>query len=145
MRKFSSGFTLTELVLTVGIIAVIFSVTSPIYTNIVSRNNLNIFTYSIALKTRRANLLARTMYRDSSWGIKVLSNRIVLFKGSSYDARDTSFDEVMEFSYLSPSGIDEVVFSKYYSYPSATGNIILESINGEQSVISINSEGMIHY
>jgi prepilin-type N-terminal cleavage/methylation domain-containing protein len=145
MRKNKSGFTLTELVLTVGIIAVIFSVTAPIYTNIVSRNNLSIYTYSIALKARRANILSRTMYHDSSWGVKILSDKVVIFKGESYTTRDTVYDEVMEYSYLTPSGIDEIVFSKYYSIPNTTGDITLESINGEQSTISINSEGMIHY
>src|SRR3990167_8395347 len=109
----NAGFTMIELLLSISIIAIIAGMSAPIYQAFQVRNDLDIATVSIVQSLRRAQILSEAVDGDSSWGVKVQSGSIILFKGVNYATRDINFDEKFDVSAsITPSGVSEVAFTK---------------------------------
>ncbi len=142
----NAGFTLLEVLLSVAAIAIIAGISVPIYQSFQVRNDLDIATVTIAQAFRRAQLLSQAVDGDTGWGVFVQSGSITLFKGISYAARDTAFDEIFEVpTNITPTGVSEIVFTKFTGNPQTTGTIILTSSTNETRSIIINAKGMVNY
>ena len=141
-----AGFTLIEMMLSIALIAIIAGISVPIYQSFQVRNDLDIATVTIAHSLRRAQLLAQASDGDTDWGIALQTNAISLFKGTSYSARDASYDETFDLpGSLAPSGMSEVVFEKFTGLPQTTGTITVTSNTNEARSITINQRGMVSY
>jgi prepilin-type N-terminal cleavage/methylation domain-containing protein len=144
MKK--NGFTLLEVLLTVATISILATVSMPVYQSFMVRNDLDIAAAEIAQSLGRAQALSTAMDGDTSWGVRSESGRVVLFRGASYVARDVVFDEVYSVpGSIFPSGVQEVVFTKFTGLPASTGAFILTSNTNETRTITINSKGMVAY
>lgn len=138
-----SGLTTIELILTIGIMSVMFAVATPIFRSFLLKNDLEISFNVFNQDLYRAQSLARNGERDSNWGVRVQTGSIVLFKGNSYSSRDQGFDEV----YTIPSGVQiggmaEYVFQKFTGLPIPTGSSTLQYGGGIRTS-TINSKGMV--
>lgn len=140
------GFTLIEVLLSIAVIGLIAGIGTPVYQAFQVRNDLDIATVSIVQSVRRAQALAIAVDGDTSWGMRVQSGSIIVFKGASYVARDANFDEVFQVpTNISPSGVQEIVFTKFTGLPQVTGTTTLTSNANETRVITINTKGMVSY
>ncbi len=139
------GFTLLELLLSVAIIGIFAGLSLPVYRTLLSKNDLDIATVTTAQTLRRAQIQSLAVDGDTTWGMKVQSGSIVLFKGASYPARDTVYDESFDIpTTISPSGTTEYVFSKLTGLPQSAGSVNLSTENDNRSV-TINEKGTITY
>jgi hypothetical protein len=94
---------------------------------------------------RHAQSNAQIGKGDSSWGVKILSDSVIIFKGSSYVSRDTSADQSLNFSGgVVASGIDEIVFTKVTGSTINTGTVTLTNSYGTKN-IQINEKGTLTY
>lgn len=140
------GFTLIEMVLSIAVIVIIAGISVPIYQSFQIRNDLDIATATIAQSLRRAAVLSQAVDGDTSWGIKIQSGNIEIFKGVSYAARDVAYDEVFSVpTSITPSGLSEIVFTKFSGLPVSTGTVTLTSNTNETRAITINTKGMVNY
>jgi prepilin-type N-terminal cleavage/methylation domain-containing protein len=140
------GFTLIEMLLSVGIIALLAGLSLPVYQSFHTRNELDITTQSLTNALRRAQVYARSGFGDSGWGVSVQSGAVTLFKGSTFVSRDTSYDEITIVSpTTSVSGLSEVLFSKLSGAPSTTGSVTLTNTNNEARTVTLNAKGMVSY
>ncbi|MBI5222369.1 MAG: type II secretion system protein [Candidatus Magasanikbacteria bacterium] len=140
------GFTLLELLLSIAVISVVAGVALPVSRAFQARNDLDIAAASAAQTLRRAQVLAQGMDGDISWGTRVQSGSITLFRGASYATRDASFDEVFDVpTTITLSGLTEVVFSKFTGDPTTTGTFTLTSSDNEVMNLTINTKGTITY
>lgn len=145
-KKSGAGFTLIEVLLSVATVAVLAGISIPIYQTFQVRNDLDIGTTTIAQTLRRAQILSQAVDGDISWGIYIVSGNIILFKGASYAARDTTFDEIFDVpTSITPSGVSEIVFAKFTGLPQTIGTITLISNINETRTITINTKGMVSY
>lgn len=140
---FLSGLTTIELILSVGIIAILFAISTPIFRSFLLKNDLEVSFNAMNQDLYRAQSLARNGERDSDWGVYVQPGGITLFKGSSYGSRDTNFDE----TFSSPAGMT-VIGSNQYVYQKFTGLPITPGVTtiqyaGESRTSTVNSKGMI--
>jgi len=145
-RKHLRGFTLLELLLSVAVIGLLAASSIPVYQSFQIRNDLDITAENTAQSLRRAQLLSQAADGDTSWGVKIQSASLVLFKGASYAVRDTTFDE--EFAIptsITPSGVSEVVFTKFTGLPQVSGTINFNSNINETRTVTLNSKGMVSY
>lgn len=139
------GFTLLEIVLTVSILVLTSSILAPIYLSTKSKDDLSSQVFILSSSLRRAQVLSITGQDDSSWGVKILPDNFVLFKGDTYSNRDVSQDEVIIINKnIVVEGLDEVVFSKVFGETNNVGEIIVKTGN-DQIVLLVNKKGIIDY
>jgi prepilin-type N-terminal cleavage/methylation domain-containing protein len=147
MNKNKQGFTLVEMILALAMLFVLFGIASPFYQKYQSKNDLDLATITVVQNLRRVQTLAQGMDANSSWGLYVGNSQIVVFRGTSYAARNSAFDEIFVLpDVVVPSGLSEIVFTKFTGLPASVGTVTLTntSIN-EVKNITINSKGMVDY
>lgn len=146
MRSSVRAFTLLEVLLSLAAIAAIAGISLPIYQSFQVRNDLDVAATTIAESCRRAAVLAEASDGDTSWGVRIQSGGIALFKGASYAARDATFDEFFAVpTSITPSGLSEIVFAKFTGMPMTTGTTTLTSSINETRTITVNAKGMVSY
>jgi prepilin-type N-terminal cleavage/methylation domain-containing protein len=140
------GFTLLEVLLSLVLITILFSIAAPAYYGFFYRNDLDVAKNEVAQSLGRAAFLSSASDGDMNWGVKILSGNVIIFKGLSYGARDVNYDELYSIAgSIVPSGLNEIVFDKLTGLPQATGTIILTSASGEARTITINTKGSATY
>ena len=141
------GFTLLEVLLTMSIIGILAGASLPIYQRFQVRNDLDVAVMTVAQSLRRAQVSAQAVVGDAPWGVSVQSDSIVLFRGASYAARDSAFDETFGVpSSITASGMTEVAFSKFAGLPQTTGTLTLTAASvGEARTVTVNAKGMVDY
>jgi prepilin-type N-terminal cleavage/methylation domain-containing protein len=142
----NGGFTLLEVLLSIAAMTIIAGISIPVYGAFQTRNDLDITTVEAAQTLRRAQVLSQAVDGDTSWGASVHSGGITLFKGASYATRDANFDEVFDVpASIVPSGVSEVVFTKFSGVPQTTGTITLTSSANETRNVTVNQKGTVSY
>lgn len=145
VRKNQNGFTLIELLLVISMLALFTTFSGMLFSKTTTRNNLAVSGITATNLLRRAQILSRANYRDSAWGVSVVSGSIRLYKGSSFATRDASFDEVAEIaSSVNVSGTTEFNFNKVTGIPVTTGTLTFTAPSlSETRIITVNSKGVI--
>lgn len=139
------GFTLLELILVVALLAITSAIVAPIYFSAKSADDLDNSANALASSLRKAQLLSMAVEGDSSWGIKLIDEDIIIFRGVDYLSRDSSWDEIFKVNKnIKNSGLDEIVFLKFSGRPNLSGDIILSDGN-KNKILNINSLGVIEY
>jgi prepilin-type N-terminal cleavage/methylation domain-containing protein len=142
----NSGFTLLEVLLSIATMAIIVGISLPIAQSFQVRNDLHIAVNTFVQTLRRAQILAQAVDGDMSWGVKVQSASVTLFKGVSYAARDTSVDEIFDVpTSIVPSGLTEIVFTKWSGLPEASGTATFTTTINETRNVTINQKGILTY
>lgn len=141
----SRGFSLIELLIVIGIFALLFSVSTSVYNSFRSHSNLEIAVSSVVEALRFSQSSAQSGKGDSKWGVEIPTSQITIFKGNSYASRDIPFDESFVFAGgISASGLGEVIFEKLTGITSTVGTIILTNGNESKNIV-INEKGTITY
>jgi len=144
-KKLSRGFTLVEIMLVVGIIGLLTTISTSVYNSFKTHENLEITTIGVVEAIRHAQGNSQSGKGDSSWGVKVLASSAVIFKGSSYASRDTSADQSLGFSGgVEASGLSEIVFTKIIGSTTDTGTVTLTNSYGSKNIL-INEKGTLTY
>ena len=145
LKKLNKGFTLLELLLSIALISVLAGFSLPVYRTLIKKNDLDIAANSIVASLRRAQILSQAVDGDITWGVKVQSGSIVVFKGASYATRDTAYDEIFDVpTSIGIGGTGEYVFAKMTGLPQSTGTTTLTS-ESDTRTVSINAKGMVGY
>ena len=139
MRR--TGFTLIEGLLVITIFGVIGGVSMPMYYRYQQRNDISLAAENATEGINRACILSQLGEQDSGWGYSVTNG--VLFKGASYAARDSAFDESYPvFSAVSTSGPGEIAFRKLTCEPVTAGTITFQ-IGGVATEVTVLSGGTV--
>jgi len=136
------GFTLIEILLVVALIGIVFSITPPLYTKIVSRSAMESNIDTLINVLRKAETNSLTSLHNSSWGVKIENNNFILFKGDSYINRDKNFDDIYKsYANFAVSNDNEIIFTKN----SATTTPKTITLNDEERYMNIyiNELGLI--
>ena len=148
MKNAERGFTLIELIITIGIMAIIVGITVVGF-----QNFANYKRYDAAVATLKTSLFdARTAARSSvqgePHGVKIGTNSITTFVGNTYSAADPdnvtiTFSEIT-FTDSLTGGTDEITFTELKGLPSATGTIeVYGTFHNATTTITITSAGVI--
>ncbi|MBI5037933.1 MAG: prepilin-type N-terminal cleavage/methylation domain-containing protein [Candidatus Kerfeldbacteria bacterium] len=140
-----SGFTLVELLVVIGLIAMIGIFSAPVYQNFQNRTDVDIAAATLTNSFRLAQAHAMDMVGDQSWGVHLSVGTIVIFRGASYATRDVPFDDVYTISSdVQLTGLSEVVFSKMHGLPSTIGSVTMQE-TGRSMTVSLNSLGVVSF
>lgn len=139
------GFTLLEVILSLAIVAILTGASLPVYRTLMTKNDLDVATVTVAQSLRRAQTLSVAVDGDTNWGVKIQSGSITLFKGTSYALRDSTYDETFAIpGTITTGGVSETIYSKLFGAPQTTGTVTLTTDN-DSSSITLNSKGMVSY
>ncbi len=147
--SFNKGFTLTELLITVGIAGILGAVAVPIYSNLQVQNQLSQTSDFIIQALRLAQQDSKARYHNSAHGVKFLSDRFVSYTGNSYASRNTIYDRIEKINkninLVTDLNNAEVFFYKSLGRPNNPGAITISYDNYSDSQINIyiNEQGMV--
>ena len=145
VAPFLMGFTLIEILLVIGILTILVSLTLPLSLSFYKSQQLDSHTQDLIQVLRRAQLKAMAAEADSSFGIYFDKDqkKYILFRGDLFnpaapDNEEFNLPQVITIN----TQFSEIIFSKLEGRPNVFGNIILDS-NGDSRVININKLGRV--
>lgn len=147
----NNGFTLIELVITIGLVALIAGLgmllSFDYYRNNSFFSEQKIIT-SVLQKARNQamnNICLGTCTEGKKHGVRFETDKYVIFQGNNFSSRDTAYDEEVKISpTISISGMTEVVFDQLSGNATVTGGNLTVSSNGRSAIIEVNSNGRIN-
>ena len=83
-QKKAKGFTLLEIILSIALIGILAASSLFALQNFQINNDLDAALANIIQSLRRAQLLSESVSGDSKWGVKIFSDKVVVFKGDNY-------------------------------------------------------------
>jgi prepilin-type N-terminal cleavage/methylation domain-containing protein len=140
-----TGFTLIELILSVGVISILLTISVPILQRYLVNNDMTVITNVIVQDIYRAQNLARAGENGGSWGVYIQTGSITVFQGTNYASRNQSKDEVYTIpSSINVTGQNEYVFSAFTGLPVSGGTTTTQNNTTTKSV-SVDSNGVVNY
>lgn len=136
------GFTIMEVLVIVGLIAIIALFTSGIDTGAITRSNANSEANTLIELLTRARSLALNNVNENQHGVYVDASSFILFEGDSY-ATAVSTQATPRNSLISHTGDTEIVFTRLAG--STTPASMTLSANGVSATIDVNAEGRIDW
>ena len=144
VSKDSSGFTVIEIVVAIGITVMIFSMGIVVTFNFYKNNTLRAERDLVVFILGKARNKAMDNAYALPHGVHIAQSDYTIFRGSTYIAGDPSNEIIPGNSAIQKSGLNEVVFSQLSGDSNVENTITLS--NGPQTqLISINNEGNIRW
>lgn len=148
--KYVSGFTYIEVILMVALMIAIGILASPFYGNFLTGQEVDNASEALKGSIAKARLYSMMGKEAGSWGVALDGNRIVLFVGDFYGARNQEFDEVyIIHDRVTISGLNEIVFERRTGTPNTEPTITI-SLSGNADVpvshmrtIRLNAAGVV--
>jgi len=139
------SFTLIEVLLSVALIGAIGSFSMVINQFLQQKNDLDVSAIQISERVRDAQKRSIGGIEDSSWGVKVATGQITLYKGTSFASRTQAKDEnTIIPDTIEIAGLNDIVFARLEGTVVNPGTINLKIKNFEKN-ISINEQGTVSY
>lgn len=138
-----SGFTIFELLIVMGLVAVISVIGVPVGLNFYLSYQLDAETSLFTSVLRQARNLAMINQNESDHGVYLDDEKFILFQGSSFVSRTVAQDRVFPRSSLvTVSGPGEIIFSAL-SGQTASSTYFLSDVNKTANVY-VNAEGLVY-
>ncbi len=121
----SSGFTLVEILLTLGLVISLVGLSAALGSQAVRHTEFDRVRESIRseLTAARTDSIGGTL--DSSWGVAFFPHAITRYRGTNYATRSTAEDRTLTFeNAVLLSGAAEVTFTRPFGIPSAPATIV---------------------
>ena len=140
------GFTLSEMMMVIGITALLVTMSLPLYNYFQTLNVDLSVKQELVEDLRLVETEAQQSLNDDSFGIYLTSaTNYTIYQGATYLSRDQSKDITRILpTNTTVSGFTEIHFQKKTGLPTAPATItITNTTNTIQKNISINSQGLI--
>lgn len=139
------GFTLTEILVVIGIFALLSILLVPLGLNYYQREVLNKTDDQLVWVLKEARDNALNQNGGSSFGVYIAANNFTLFRGTSFNQRIIEDDINYSFpDSITFTGLQEIVFSPNTGATSQIGKISLSTGHYQRDIL-INELGVIDY
>ncbi|MBI4281062.1 prepilin-type N-terminal cleavage/methylation domain-containing protein [Candidatus Uhrbacteria bacterium] len=137
------GFTLVEMLIVFGIIALLMGLTFLFGRETLARFELNRARDLLRQELLTAQSDSMTGKNNASWGVQIAPGAFTRFQGSSFSARNPDFDFVTSFSStITVSGPSEIVFSPPRGLPLSSETLTL-TLGQQTRTVMVHSSGLI--
>ena len=147
-KKFTKGFSFPEMLIVIAIIAVLVSIVTSSFGRVGGSEALDTTTISVISVLNEAKSSAISSKDASNYGVRILNDKLISFKGDSY-ILGTNFKETVISNLVTVStstGINtDIIFSNVSGSTNASGTITISVLNDQSknSSIRIYSTGVI--
>lgn len=147
-NKKNKGFTLVELIIVLAIMLLLSAVVNFSFSQLSGGQYVDAASKTMYSVLYGAHSSANSSKDASSFGVRILKNKIISFEGSSYATAKSSstytFSNLVSVSTSSGIGTD-IIFNNLYGQTSASGtiNIYLISSPKTSSTMQVFSTGII--
>jgi type II secretory pathway pseudopilin PulG len=139
------AFTMTEVMLVMGVVTIMLAVGAPFYVSLSRSNDLDAARSLLVQDLYQAQTYSRNRAQDSQWGVAVNGQVITLFSGANYASRNVADDVTYTVpNSISLSGSNQIVYSKLYGLPQTTASFTLSG-GGKTGTVVVNNKGMVEY
>lgn len=137
------GFSFVEVIVVIALLGLLVSIGTVVSSDYLNRQQLRVAGESVFDAIRQAQADADSQTNVQPFGVKILSDQIVRFEGTSYETRAPSADIVIDLpmTVAIPSAT-EVVFPPGTPFPAQTTTL---TIQNERTAIDIliNAYGLL--
>lgn len=138
------GFTFIEIILVLAIVLTIGTMAASFSGNFFFSKNVSNFYEMFRSNIRQAQLYSMEGRGGSEWGVALRGRSLILFRGSSYASRESTFDEAVSIPGIVVfSGFDEVIMERGTGRLSGTTADLRMEGSGEIRNFSISKEGAL--
>ncbi len=143
------GFLLVELLVVISIFVFLLSIAFFSFSSLKNSQSIDKNIAEIKALIQEAKSMSVSGKDDSAYGIKILSNKIVVFKAvysqSSQENIILAFRDISVDTISILGGGDEILFSKNSGIPNTTGSFRIVSLSDatRYATIRINASGSI--
>ena len=139
------GFTLIELLVVLAIFIVLLAIILPMGIRLYQIELLNKTQAQLVWLLREARDNSVNQKNNSYFGVKILPEEMVLFRGDSYENRMVDEEEVSIYpNTINITGLEEIIFNPTTGFTNTSGSILLSSSSASRE-IQINQIGTINY
>lgn len=142
-RRLKTGFGITEIIVTVGIIAMLAVFGMASFRNAKHNSALKNGEATVLHALERARSRAQSGFGDTKHGVLINTNEVISFEGDSYTGTGITYPLPTVVS-TDQTGT-EIVFSRISGTPSAGAVVTLTNILGETGEIEVNTNGSINF
>lgn len=151
MSKKHYGFTLIELLVVIAVMAILITISVTTFVNLNHSQALERITAQVTALIQETRSKAQTSKGDSEYGVHLLTDKVIAFAGSVYNADDTSniilsLDDVIltATSSIVGGGYD-LIFKKISGATVNAGsfNLSLQSLPSSFKTVKIEGTGLI--
>ena len=140
-----SGFTIIELLLIIGIMSIVGTMSVSFYGRFLTQNGVANTVDQLVNTVRKAQIYSMESRKSSTvgWGVNYSSNTITMFQGATYAGRNVVLDEKFSVSpAITISGLTEIDFARLTGTPNVAPTITVSG-SGISKVITVYSTGAI--
>ena len=143
-RRHRLGLTLIELLVVLAVAALIGVSVSFGTVRVLSQGYFTNTVDRITRTLRTAQIYSISGRDESSWGVHYGDSALILFKGTNFATRDSSFDVSTPLpSSVSITGWSDISFDRLRGTPASTPTILIEVL-GRAGAVSVGPEGAIN-
>jgi prepilin-type N-terminal cleavage/methylation domain-containing protein len=150
MNRFKKGFTLLELVVTIGILGIMVYAVFTSLTTTNSRQTLDKNALGLAELLEQARVLTVDSKNSSQYGVHLATTSATLFSGTTYSSASSSnqiysLGTTISISSISVGGGSDVIFNRITGTTNNSGTVTLSStkLSGVTKVITIYKTGVV--
>jgi Tfp pilus assembly protein FimT len=150
MNFYQKGISVIELLISIAIIILLVVAVLPSFNSIRQDNILKSSARDVLSSLDKAHSQSISSINSSSYGVHFQSDKVLIFKGTSYVSNDVNNESIsitspVTISNISLGGVSDLYFSRLTGAPSASGTVTL-SVTGNNSLsktITISATGAL--
>jgi len=146
-NSFVKGITLVEVVLVIVVLGIIFSIALPEFAKMRERQVLKSGVEEIISSVNKARSRTLASINSFSYGVHFESDKVIIFKGTSFSSGDANNETVniVAPASISPinlsGGASDIYFNRLSGAPNITGNVVISTTNFTKT-ITISATGI---
>lgn len=144
----TKGISVIEMLIVVAVIGILLAVVLPQFSGVKNAQVLNSAAQDVVSTLNKARSQTLASLDSSEYGVHFQSDKIVLFKGTSYSSSNSNNENVNMISPATISNINltggasNIYFSRLTGSPSASGTVTI-SVGAKTKAITVFSTGIV--